>query len=336
MKEIISYSYPRAAVIGNPSDGFYGKTIAFVFDNYRAEVTLSPIPSGIHIQPATIDKVSYSSPKQMVDHLNQYGYYGGIRLIKATVKKFYEKFDHVDLHKQGFELRYQSNIPVRVGMAGSSAIITATMKALMSYYDVSLDKPLLANLILSVETEELGIPAGLQDRVAQVYECPVFMSFDRELMQNQGYGEYRKMNKSDFSKFYIAYAQSSAEGSEVVHNNLRQRFDKQEIQVVSAMEELAELTQEVYGLVSRKMIADIGEKMNRNFDIRARICRIAVSQKRMIELARSCGASAKFTGSGGAIIGRYKDDYMFDNLVELMKKHNIIVIKPNIVEHVNT
>ena len=28
---IEAYSYPRAAVIGNPSDGYFGKTIAFVF-----------------------------------------------------------------------------------------------------------------------------------------------------------------------------------------------------------------------------------------------------------------------------------------------------------------
>ena len=26
-------AYPRAALIGNPSDGYFGKTIAFVFRN---------------------------------------------------------------------------------------------------------------------------------------------------------------------------------------------------------------------------------------------------------------------------------------------------------------
>jgi hypothetical protein len=28
----------RAALIGNPSDGYFGKTIAFVFKNFRAKV----------------------------------------------------------------------------------------------------------------------------------------------------------------------------------------------------------------------------------------------------------------------------------------------------------
>ena len=34
---ITAYAYPRAALVGNPSDGYFGKTIAFVFSNFRAE-----------------------------------------------------------------------------------------------------------------------------------------------------------------------------------------------------------------------------------------------------------------------------------------------------------
>ena len=37
-------AFPRAALIGNPSDGYYGKTIAFVFDNYSAQVDLYETP----------------------------------------------------------------------------------------------------------------------------------------------------------------------------------------------------------------------------------------------------------------------------------------------------
>ena len=37
---IKTVAYPRAALIGNPSDGYNGKTIAFVFRNYSAEVQL--------------------------------------------------------------------------------------------------------------------------------------------------------------------------------------------------------------------------------------------------------------------------------------------------------
>jgi hypothetical protein len=33
-------AYPRAALIGNPSDGYFGKTIAFTFKNFEARVQL--------------------------------------------------------------------------------------------------------------------------------------------------------------------------------------------------------------------------------------------------------------------------------------------------------
>ena len=45
----------------------------------------------------------------------------------------------------------------------------------------------------------------------------------------------------------------------------------------------------------------------------------------------SCGASAKFTGSGGAIIGTYENEAMFENLCSTLKKYNVDIIRPNIV-----
>ncbi|MFM1876859.1 MAG: hypothetical protein RL266_2596, partial [Bacteroidota bacterium] len=41
MRGVIGIAYPRAALIGNPSDGFGGMTIAFVFSDFRAEVRLT-------------------------------------------------------------------------------------------------------------------------------------------------------------------------------------------------------------------------------------------------------------------------------------------------------
>ena len=48
----------------------------------------------------------------------------------------------------------------------------------------------------------------------------------------------------------------------------------------------------------------------------------------MIELAREIGASAKFAGSGGSIIGTYKDEAMFARLKEAFEAENCAIIKP--------
>ena len=52
--------------------------------------------------------------------------------------------------------------------------------------------------------------------------------------------------------------------------------------------------------------------------------------RRMVRIARQFGASAKFTGSGGAIIGTYRPD-TFDDMRRELKKYGVEVIKPEIV-----
>jgi glucuronokinase len=51
----------------------------------------------------------------------------------------------------------------------------------------------------------------------------------------------------------------------------------------------------------------------------------------LVNTARECGASAKFSGSGGAIIGMYQDDEMLRKLIINLRKINARVIKPIIL-----
>lgn len=127
---IETYCHPRAAVIGNPSDGYYGKTIAFLFSNFEAKVQLYHTPE-LDIQPHRLDKTLFNSIDELVENVNSSGYYGGIRLLKATIKVFYDycKECNIQLDDRNFTIRYHSNIPLRLGLAGSSAIISACMKA---------------------------------------------------------------------------------------------------------------------------------------------------------------------------------------------------------------
>ena len=188
-------SYPRAALIGNPSDGYFGKTIAFVFSNFCARVQLYQTPE-LEIIPEKLDVAKFRDIHELAKNVGMNGYYGGLRLLKASIKVFYDhcRKSNIRLDKRNFTIRYNTDIPLRLGLAGSSAIITACFKALMSFYGIEIPKPILANLVLSVEYDELGISAGLQDRVAQAYENPVFMNFDKSLMDKQGYGDYEMLD----------------------------------------------------------------------------------------------------------------------------------------------
>ena len=41
---ITSHAYARAGLVGNPSDGYFGKTIAFIVRNFKATVRLWESP----------------------------------------------------------------------------------------------------------------------------------------------------------------------------------------------------------------------------------------------------------------------------------------------------
>lgn len=329
---IETQSYPRAALIGNPSDGYFGKTIAFVFSNFSANVQLYHTPK-LEIKPEKLDQPVYNSMEDLVEGIKLNGYYGGVRLIKASIKTFYRycQTEKIELSNRNFTVNYRSNIPLRLGLAGSSAIVTAVMKALMKFYKVEIPKPVLASLILSVETVQLGISAGLQDRVAQVYENPVFMDFDKQLMTNKGYGYYTNLDASKLPPIYIAYRSDQSQGSEVTHNNLRARYDIGEKRVHAAMQkwaQLAVLFKEALMQGDNKKIHDL---INENYDIREALIEISDENKQMVKLARSVGVSAKFTGSGGAIIGTYESESQFAQLQKIFSDKEIDVIKPKIV-----
>lgn len=328
---IRSQSYARAGLIGNPSDGYYGKTISFIVRNYLAEVELWESPE-VEILPAARDHSVFPSLAALRQDVAWFGYYGGVRLLKATVKRFY---DHcleqgIVLANRNFTLRYQSDVPSQVGMAGSSAIITAALRALMTFYEVSIPKPIQARLILAVENEELNIPAGLQDRVIQAYEGVVFMDFDREAMERQGHGNYEELDPALLPPLYVAFHTQLSEGTEVFHNDIRSRFNRGDREVIDAMQTWAGLAQQARDLLVAGRGQEIGPLLDANFDLRRKLYRISEGNLRMVETARATGATAKFTGSGGAIVGTCEDDTMFDRLRESLGALGMTVIRPQI------
>jgi glucuronokinase len=308
-------AYPRAGLAGNPSDGYFGKTISFVFANFHAQVVLYESPE-LKILPHSRDHSEFSCLDNLVKDVSLYGYYGGIRLLKATIKRFCDYCRRHDrpLHDRNFTIRYHSNIPHQVGLAGSSAIIVACMRALMEYYEVAIPRSDLAGLSLSVERDELGISAGLQDRVAQVYQGLVYMDFNRETMERDGRGVYEEMDPALLPGLYIAYRADLSEQSDVVHNDLRARFERGDADVLAAMRFWADLTEQAREALLERNPARLARLMNDNFDRRAALCRIAAGNMKMVETARSLGAGAKFTGSGGAIVGVCESPAMFEAL----------------------
>jgi glucuronokinase len=322
-------AYARAGLIGNPSDGYNGKTISLIVKNFRADVVIYEWPE-LEILPTRQDHCRFDSLDDFLRDQRLNGYYGGLRLIKASINRFAEycRSTGIELPRENFSLRYSSNIPRQVGLAGSSAIVTATVRALCVFYDVAIPKETLPGLILSVEKDELGIGAGLQDRVAQVYEGLTYMDFDRDFMNERGHGRYEPLDPALLPPVYIAYQTELAESSEVFHNDIRKRYDSGERKVIEAMETIADLARQARDSLLARDYEALARLMDKNFDTRRGIYKLNPKHIRMVELAREIGASAKFAGSGGSIVGTYEDEAMFARLKQAFEAENCAVIKP--------
>lgn len=330
-------SFPRAGLIGNPSDGYFGKTIAFAFTNFSANIELWQSPE-LELLPSRRDHSVFKSLKCLHDDVRQHGYYGGFRLLKAAAKAFFEFcMDRgISLEEKNFTMRYRSDVPNRVGMAGSSALITACIRGLMSFYGVEISRHSLANLVLRVENQELGIPAGLQDRVAQAYQGVVFMDFDRSIMESRGYGTYERLDAEKLPPLYIAYREDLSEGTEVYHNDLRARWLRGDADVKDAVAFWADLTVQFRKAMETGDRAAMHDLINANFDRRASLYNVGEGNLDLVATARSAGASAKFAGSGGAIVGIYDDGEVFQRLEKAFAPKGIRVIKPEIAPVLET
>jgi glucuronokinase len=327
-------AYARAGLLGNPSDGYHGKTISFSVRNYWAEVVLYEWDA-VEIVLADDDRARFDSVHDLARDVRLHGYYGGIRLIKATIKRFVEhcRASNVRLHDRKFSVRYQTTIPRQVGLAGSSAIIVATLRCLMDFYEVQIPIEAQPTFVLMVEQEELGIAVGLQDRVIQVYEGLVYMDFDpsrEHSVDGLRCFWYEPLDPSSLPPLYVAHHQTLGEPTEVFHSNIRERFSRGDPEVVGAMRRFADFAAEGRRALLAHDAAQLARLINANFDTRRGIYRLPQWQIDMVETARAAGASAKFAGSGGAIVGTCDNEQIFERVRDSLAAIGCRTIKPEV------
>jgi len=322
-------AYARAGILGNPSDGYFGKIIAITFKDFEAKVFCDESHE-LMIQSHKDDIPVYKNIQDLVERVSLYGFYGAVRLVKATIKKFYQYCQNqgIQLEKKNFAIRYSSDIPRQVGLGGSSAIITAAIRALMEFYDVKIPLEILPTLILEAERDELSINAGFMDRVIQVYEGCVYMDLDEKIIQEKGHGIYERLSPKFLPKLYLAYKPALGKVSGKVLNDIRRGYDRGDSFVCETLHRIARKAEVGKEALLKKDFGTLKRLMDENFDLRSQIMKISASNMEMVMTARACGASAKFAGSGGSIIGMYEDEEIYTRLDSDLGRIGAKVIKP--------
>ena len=332
MIEVIrAKSFARAGLLGNPSDGYFGKTLSFAFANFGVDLRLTE-SLRMRFVPGEVDDATFDSPEQLVHDLRIFGYYGGIRMLKAVSKLFFEYcMEHgTDFPKKNFTAEYKINVPRLVGLSGSSAICSAMLKALMKFYGVTIPAEYAPTLCLEAERDELGINCGYQDRVIQMYNGLVFMDFNRDYVEAHEYGRYERLDPALLPNLYIAYDPNRAEESGKAHRKVKKLFEEKRPDILAAMSEFADIAQKGRDALVAGHVEELPALIDANFDLRDSIFNVSEENRRMVKVARSAGASAKFAGSGGAIVGTYDDEAQFKRLSDVLAGIGCRTLKPAI------
>lgn len=197
-------------MVGNPSDGFFGKTVACLIKNYYATTTLIPNSvasdqSIFYVPSSVLDSIILPTALAGLTWIKKTGYDGVHRLFLAVLHVFvkYAQDMGFSLAKQGFKVIVKTNIPRQVGLAGSSALIVAFLHTFIQFYNIEIPLHKQAALALAAEAEELGVSAGHQDRVVQTHGGLIFMNFDKLLMEGRGYGDYVQMDTALMPKCWL-------------------------------------------------------------------------------------------------------------------------------------
>lgn len=248
----------RAALAGNPSDGYGGA------------VTSIPVPT-----------LAATVAVRLGDHSSE--------LVRAVLARWEGTFAPIDV---GVTLAVDTSIPRSVGLAGSSAIVIAGLRALAAHAHVSLGEQQTIELAHSIEREDLGIAGGWQDQLSQTAGCPVAMEFAPA-------SHARPLVPGRRIPFFVAWDEASAEASSVVHAELPRTLAAGTPEI-HAMAEQARMAARAFEAGD---VHALKQAMDASLDLRFDAVPIAPRHREMAETARSRGVACNFTGSGGAIVG---------------------------------
>jgi glucuronokinase len=180
----------------------------------------------------------------------------------------------------------------------------------------------LARVALAVEVEDLGIAAGLQDRLVQAHGGLLLMDFATR--------RWEPLDPALLPPVYVAWRADAGQASGRFHAALRARFQRGERAVVAAMAELGDVARAGAAALRAGDHAQLARLIDRTFDVRASIADLDPRHVRMVEIARGAGASANFAGSGGAIVGSYSGAGSFAELRDALRAEGCEVIQPTI------
>jgi len=330
MEPVEASARPRVGLLGNPSDLYGGAVIAFAFDAFRARARVSA-GEALELSLEGGERLRCTSWPELLGAVDPRSCPSGPALCVAAAHALARRCPELaalpaDDARSRLELEVQTDIPRQVGLAGSSAIVVSVLRALSNWFERPLSPFELAELALAAESEELGLLAGPQDRVAQAYEGLLHMDFSGRRSPES----YTQLSPALLPPLFLAWDPCPGESSGAVHARLRERFDAGEELVVETLDRFPRLVREGLAALRSGERERFSELVDENMDTRSRIFAIAERDLEIALIARGHGASATLAGSGGALVGALPDETAWPALATALKEAGYRVLRPKV------
>ena len=291
MASIIATAPGRCGIVGNPSDMYGGSVISCTTEE-RAECHLEL--AGANIRLSNEDETA--TLRSRADLALR-----GDKLDVARAAITFFGLDPADVH---FSIRLRTDIPMRAGLAGSTALLTTLVGALGAYAGSSASLYHAAEMTRKVEARVMQIVCGLQDQHMAAFGGLNFMDFVGKEQLEQRDDEPLATVEPLASHvppppLLLAHTGVQHHSGEV-HRSPRQRWLDGEPLVRSSYARIADLAR----MAKRRMLEQdwraVGPLMDENHRLISELGGSGPDNDRLIEAARAAGAwGAKLAGAGG-------------------------------------
>jgi galactokinase/mevalonate kinase-like predicted kinase len=284
----------RAGIIGNPTD-MYGGAVLSCSVGMRARVTIRPSDRLVlETGGQTCEIKDRSDLRPQGDHFD---------LARAIL-------DYMRLPPLNCHIGYESEIPLRSGLAGSTALVVALVKALLVWQGEPETSPYqLAEKARYIELNYLKVVCGYQDAYMCTFGGLNYMDF-------RGKQFYRDAEAELFATIeplsvyaphlpFVLGFTGVRHASSAVHKPIRERWLEGEAAVVDSYRRMTELARMGKKAILTGDWPRLGQLMNENHSIQRALGGSGDSNEKLIAAALEAGAlGAKLAGAGdgGTII----------------------------------
>ncbi|MBM3990445.1 MAG: hypothetical protein FJ298_05480 [Planctomycetes bacterium] len=297
MASLQARAHARVGLLGNPSDLYGGRGLGFAIREFAATATLEDAPA------AHIDG----------------------ELLRACWRVF-SREQRIEASLRPFRLTTTTGVPFQSGLAGSSALLVAALRAWSAWFELPLSRSAIAELAWRTENDELGIRAGPLDRLVQSHEGLLAMDFADPWRAES----VERLDPALLPPLLIAWHGAPTQSSGDVHAGVFARWragDPLVTEVTAALAANADRGRAALEQGEREAFLAC---IDRNLELRRRLFTLSEEDLALVELGRELGAAAKLPGSGGAVLFACTDEAQRERIERACVARGHATLRPTV------